>query len=38
MPRTTFVFLNSESGLSPEEQSEAAKEEARLALANTGKH
>ena len=32
MPRTTFVFLNAESGLSPEEQSEAAKEEARLAL------
>ena len=32
MPRTTFVFLNSEEGLSPEEQSAAAKEEARLAL------
>jgi len=32
MPRTTFVFLNAESGLSPEEQSKAAKEEARLAL------
>ena len=32
MPRTTFVFLNAESGLSPEEQSKAAKEQARLAL------
>ena len=32
MPRTTFVFLNAEAGLSPEEQSTAAKEEARLAL------
>ena len=32
MPRTTFVFLNAESGLSPEEQSKAAKEEAKLAL------
>lgn len=32
MPRTTFVFLNSEPGLSPEQQSEAAHEEARLAL------
>jgi alkanesulfonate monooxygenase SsuD/methylene tetrahydromethanopterin reductase-like flavin-dependent oxidoreductase (luciferase family) len=32
MPRTTFVFLNAEEGLSPEEQSEAAHEEARLAL------
>ena len=32
MPRTTFVFLNAEEGLSPEEQSAAAKEEARLAL------
>ena len=32
MPRTTFVFLNAEDGLSPEEQSAAAKEEARLAL------
>jgi alkanesulfonate monooxygenase SsuD/methylene tetrahydromethanopterin reductase-like flavin-dependent oxidoreductase (luciferase family) len=32
MPRTTFVFLNSEPGLSPEQQSAAAHEEARLAL------
>ena len=32
MPRTTFVFLNAEKGLSPEEQSAAAKEEANLAL------
>jgi alkanesulfonate monooxygenase SsuD/methylene tetrahydromethanopterin reductase-like flavin-dependent oxidoreductase (luciferase family) len=32
MPRTTFVFLNAEEGLSPEEQSEAAHGEARLAL------
>ena len=32
MPRTTFVFLNAEEGLSPEEQSLAAHEEARLAL------
>ena len=32
MPRTTFVFLNSEPGLSPEQQSKAAHEEARLAL------
>jgi len=32
MPRTTFVFLNAEEGLSPEEQTEAAHEEARLAL------
>ena len=32
MPRTTFVFLNAEEGLTPEEQSSAAKEEARLAL------
>ena len=32
MPRTTFVFLNAEEGLSLEEQSAAAKEEARLAL------
>ncbi len=32
MPRTTFVFLNAEEGLSPEEQSAAAKHEARLAL------
>lgn len=32
MPRTTFVFLNAEEGLSPEEQSAAAKEEAKLAL------
>ncbi len=32
MPRTTFVFLNAETGLSPEQQSTAAKEEAKLAL------
>ena len=32
MPRTTFVFLNAEEGLSPEEQSLAAHDEARLAL------
>ena len=32
MPRTTFVFLNAEKGLSPEEQTESAHEEARLAL------
>ena len=32
MPRTTFVFLNAEEGLTPEQQSEAAHEEARLAL------
>ena len=32
MPRTTFVFLNAEQGLSAEEQSVAAHEEARLAL------
>ena len=32
MPRTTFVFLNAEDNLTPEEQSLAAKEEARLAL------
>ena len=32
MPRTTFVFLNAEDGLSAEEQSEAAHEEARNAL------
>ncbi len=32
MPRTTFVFLNAEQGLTPEEQSAAANEEARLAL------
>ncbi len=32
MPRTTFVFLNAEEGLSPEEQSLAAHEEARKAL------
>ena len=32
MPRTTFVFLNAEKGLTPEEQSSAAKEEAKLAL------
>ena len=32
MPRTTFVFLNSEPGLTPQQQSDAAHEEARLAL------
>ncbi len=32
MPRTTFVFLNAEKGLTPEEQSAAAQKEARLAL------
>ena len=32
MPRTTFVFLNAEAGLSPKEQSLAAHEEARQAL------
>lgn len=32
MPRTTFVFLNSEPGLTPKQQSDAAHEEARLAL------
>ena len=32
MPRTTFVFLNAEPGLTPEQQSQAAHEEARLAL------
>ena len=32
MPRTSFVFLNDESGLSPEEQSEQAKLEASSAL------
>ena len=32
MPRTTFVFLNAEKGLSSEEQSLAAHEEARQAL------
>jgi hypothetical protein len=32
MPRTTFVFLNAEEGLTPEEQSLAAHEEARIAL------
>ena len=32
MPRTTFVFLNAEENLSPEEQSAAAKTEADLAL------
>ena len=32
MPRTTFVFLNAEEDLTPEQQSEAAHEEARLAL------
>ena len=32
MPRTTFVFLNDEEGLDPDQQSEAAEEEARQAL------
>ncbi|MCB9678790.1 MAG: LLM class flavin-dependent oxidoreductase [Alphaproteobacteria bacterium] len=32
MPRTTFVFLNARPGLSPEQQSRAAQEEAREAL------
>ena len=32
MPRTSFVFLNAEEGLTPEEQSAAAKREADTAL------
>ena len=32
MPRTSFVFLNAEEGLSPEEQSRAAHREAKAAL------
>ena len=32
MPRTSFVFLNAEEGLSPEQQSEAAHREADAAL------
>ena len=32
MPRTSFVFLNAEEGLSPEQQSTAAKKEAKEAL------
>lgn len=32
MPRTTFVFINDEPGLTPEEQTEAAHREARAAL------
>ena len=32
MPRTSFVFLNAEEGLTPEEQSAAAKQEADTAL------
>ena len=32
MPRTSFVFLNAEPGLTPEEQSEAANREAKAAL------
>jgi len=32
MPRTSFVFLNDEAGLTPEEQSLAAQEEAQRAL------
>ena len=32
MPRTSFVFLNAEEGLSSEQQSKAANEEAKKAL------
>jgi alkanesulfonate monooxygenase SsuD/methylene tetrahydromethanopterin reductase-like flavin-dependent oxidoreductase (luciferase family) len=32
MPRTTFVFLNEEEGLTPEERNQAADNEARKAL------
>lgn len=32
MPRTSFVFINAEEDLTPEEQSEAAKDEAKAAL------
>ncbi len=32
MPRTSFIFLNAEEGLSPEQQSESAKKEAKAAL------
>ncbi len=32
MPRTSFVFLNDEPGLTPQQQSDAAKQEASLAL------
>ena len=32
MPRTTFVFINEEAGLSPEQRSKAAQKEAQLAL------
>ena len=32
MPRTVFVFVNGESGLSPEQQRAAAREEARAAM------
>ena len=32
MPRTSFVFLNAEEGLTPEEQSRVAQEEAKVAL------
>ena len=32
MPRTSFVFLNAEEGLTPEQQSQAAKKEAETAL------
>lgn len=32
MPRTVMVFLNDESGLTPEQRSKAAQKEARLAL------
>jgi len=32
MPRTSFVFLNDEAGLTPEQQSHAAQEEAQRAL------
>jgi len=34
MPRTTFVFINEEPGLTPEQRSRAAGEEARKALGN----
>ena len=32
MPRTSFVFINAEHGLSPEQQTQAAQEEAKAAL------
>jgi len=34
MPRTTFVFINEQPGLSPEQRRKAAGEEARAALGN----